>query len=336
MTGSARGRLAHALLYCNTNTPRSAWMETAFITLLLPVVGWAWNAQDPFFSQAHVPWVVVAPLLVGLHHGFAHAFASALCLLGGSVLFWRMSQMHISSFPVGYAAMVGLLGPLAGEYRDTWQRALSRLRHDDGERRTRLERLTRGYHLLKRSHDLLEQRMASGGPSLQAVLERVQDHLRGCGEYDLAGAAGAILRLFGDYGQVQAASLHMVRAGRMSSTPAAELGKAPPVTCAHPMVLDAIITGTLTSVREERMAAGERGPLACVPLVDVDGRVWGVVIIHEMPFISLHEEHLALLAVLGGRVGDWLAERADIRRLPAPPSTSRPIPEQSLARSVGG
>lgn len=334
MRGPSKGILARASLH--TSTPRKAWLESAFITLLLPAAGWAWNAQDPFFLQASVPWVVLAPLLVGLHHGFACAFASALCVLGGAVLSWRMGLAQIAAFPVGYAAVVGLLGPLAGEYRDTWQRALAKLRHEDEERCARLKRLTRAYHLLKRSHDLLEQRMASGGPSLQAVLERAQDHLRGCGEYDLAGAAGAILRLFGDYGQVQVASLHMVRGGRMTDAPAAELGKAPPVTSEHPMVLDAIITGTLTSVREERLAAGEHGPLACVPLVDVDGRVWGAVVIHEMPFISLHEEHLALLAVLGGRVGDWLAERADIRRLPVPASAPRHIPEQSLARSVGG
>jgi polysaccharide biosynthesis protein PelD len=317
-----------------TATARRAWVETAIITLIAPITGWMWNAQDPFFLQARIPWIVIAPLIIGLHHGSARALTSGLCLLAGAYGYARLGHAPPAPFPMDYAVGMGLLGLLAGEYRDAWQRVLHRLRHDAAERGTHLDRLTRAYHLLKRSHDLLEQRLASGGPSLHAILDRVQVQLEIAGERGLSAAADAVLRLFGDYGQVQVASLHTLRDGRIEHAPVAELGKAPPLDPEHPMVRDAIRAGTLTSVREECLSTGGFAPLACVPLIDVNGRVWGLVIVHEMPFMSMHDEHLALMAVFGGRVGDWMAERAALRQPPAPVSLRSRLLDQ-YARFLG-
>src|SRR5690606_24420081 len=61
-----------------------AWLETIFITLLAPAIGWALDGRDPFFLQARMAWIALAPLLVGLHHGSAQALVCSLCLLVGA------------------------------------------------------------------------------------------------------------------------------------------------------------------------------------------------------------------------------------------------------------
>lgn len=306
-------------------TAYRAWLETAFITLLAPAIGWALHAQDPFFLQARMAWIALAPLLVGLQHGSAQALVCSLCLLAGAYAHAQMGAANAADLPVSHAVSIGLFGLLAGEYRDAWHRTLHKLGHEASHRGTHLDRLTRAYHLLKRSHDLLEQRLASGGPSLQAILERVQAQLELAGERGLAAAADAVLRLFSDYGQVQVASLHTVHEGRVVCEPLASLGKAPPLDPDHPMVRDCIASRTLTSVREERIVSCGFAPLACVPLTDVSGQVWGLAVVHEMPFMAMHHEHLALLAVVGGRVGDWMAERAELRRARQPETAAYPI-----------
>lgn len=317
---------------------RRAWMETLFVTLLAPAIGWAWNAQDPFFLQARVPWIVLAPLLVGLQHGSTRALACSLGVVAGAYAFARTGHAHAggssAAFFAAYSVGLGLVGLLAGEYRDAWQRTRQRFRDQAAERGARLDQLTRAYHLLKRSHDLLEQRLAGGGPSLQAVLDHAREQLESAGDSGLRAAADAVLRLFGDYGQVQVASLHLLREGRAAGEPLAELGKAPALDPEHPMVRDAVAAGTLTSVRQERLAGCGFAPLACVPLVDVDGHVWGLVVVHEMPFLAMHEEHMALLAVLGGRVGDWMAERAKLHR-PAAAAGARARLGGGCAPSLG-
>ena len=77
----------------------------------------------------------------------------------------------------------------------------------------------------------------------------------------------------------------------------------------HEMVSLVLEEGSLVSVRDiiDRQAAMEDSPLAVVPLIDVNERIHGVLIIEDMLFLSLQEENLRLLAVLGGQIGDMLA-----------------------------
>ena len=284
------------------------------ITATIPVIGWLLHSGDPFFVQSF-PWVLLAPVLLGLQNGFRYALASSLCLLGGALISWRVGAEAMTSFPVSYALAVGLIGPVAGEYRDKWQRALNATSSENEEHKAKLDRFSRAHLLLEHSHDELEQRVAKGGPSLRALLERVRGDLERGAKNSLAGAGDSILRLFSHHAQVQMASVHPVRSkgsrGQdfdVVSEPVASLGKHPPVDVTHPMVIDSLETGELTCVHRDSAASRGRTPLACVPLIDSTGMLHGVVLVHEMPFLAMRDEHMMLLATMGGRIGDWLAE----------------------------
>jgi polysaccharide biosynthesis protein PelD len=302
------------------------------VTALLPGMGWLIDPGDPFFTSGF-PWVVMAPLLLGLQNGFRYALVSSLCLLGGAAAHWRFVHAGAGTLPVEYLLSVGLLGPLAGEYRNKWQRAFDATRRDSQQRGQRLEQVARAYHLLERSHTELEQRIAGGGRSLEAALVHVHARLRRSGARALAEAGDSILQLVSHYGQVQVATLYRVRTGgglgpggersMAELEVVASLGQAAEVDLEHPMVRDALDSREVTSVREERMAIRDSAPLACVPLVDSSDHLWGVILVHEMPFVAMSEQNMKLLAVLGGRVGDWLAECAQSESAPesAPEST---------------
>ncbi len=316
-------RFIETLVEKRSASPRRVWLETAAVTLMIPLVGWAVDSADPFFLKGF-PWVVLAPILLGLQNGFRAALVSGALLLAGALAFWKQGYSQVASFPIDYAVSVGILGPLAGEYRDAWQRRLDATARENRSRGHDLARFTRAYHLLKRSHDDLEQRLAGAGPSLQAALDRLESVLRE--KADPIAAGDGILQLFGQYGRVQVASLHEVRPHADTATdaadwraedhaiataPSAEFGQGAAIDPEHPMIRDALETGELTSVRDDRAASRGPVPLACVPLVDATGRVHALVMVHEMPFMAVTEENLTLLAVLGGRVGDWLAGGRD-------------------------
>jgi polysaccharide biosynthesis protein PelD len=300
------------------------------VTALLPAMGWLIDPGDPFFASGF-PWVVLAPLLLGLQNGFRYALASSICLLGGAAAHWRFVHAGAGDFPIEYLLSVGLLGPLAGEYRNKWQRAFDATRRDSQQRGRRLEQVARAYHLLERSHNELEQRIAGGGRSLEAALGHVHARLRKSGASALAEAGDTVLQLVSHYAQVQVATLYRVRTGdgpgsgersRVNLEVVAALGQAAEVDLDHPMVRDALDSREVTSVREERMAIRDSAPLACVPLVDSSDRLWGLILVQEMPFLAMGEQNMKLLAVLGGRVGDWLAERARPESTPGADATA--------------
>ncbi|HLL84536.1 MAG TPA: PelD GGDEF domain-containing protein, partial [Longimicrobium sp.] len=206
------------------------------------------------------------------------------------------------------------LGILCGEFRDVWERGLYQAREEAKHARARLDEFSRSYHLLRGSHDRLEQRLAGSALSLREMLGALRDRVlapAGGGGEGLAGLAQPLLDVFMGQCGVQAACVYEVdEAGAVGGAPVARLGTVPPPASDDPMLLEALRRGQSVSVRDRGESNVVRSTLlAAIPLVDVQGRCWGVVAIQEMGFSSFQADNLRLLAVLGGHVGDLLAMR---------------------------
>lgn len=279
------------------------WLETAVLTLLPPAVGLLLRPEDPLFLTSDFPWLALAPLMVGLRYGFAHGFSSALvlALVAGVRHRWMAPELGLPG-----ARIVGTLvvGMLAGEFCDRWMRRIQRLRVVGRYRQQRLEEFSRAYHLLKVSHDRLEERMAGNTTSLRGALLTLRARVVGSGAKDLSEVGDAVMDLFAEHGWVQVAGLHAIDvAGELVASPTACLGAPVRVDPRLEMIRRAIVTRALVTVRE---LPESQGPLAVVPLEAVGGELIGVAVVHEMPFVAFTQEHLHLLVVLGGHTADLL------------------------------
>lgn len=280
------------------------WVETTILTLGPVLAGLALRPRDPFFVQSAFPWLALAPLLAGLRYGFAHGFASALTLALGMALGHRLGWTGLDELPGSRLVGTLVVGMVAGEFSDRWVRRLQRLRVVGRYRQQRLEEFSRAYHLLKVSHDRLEERMAGNTTSLRGALLSLRRRLNEGRVKGLADVGDALMDLFAEHGWVQIAGLHEVRGrGEVSAEPVAALGAVTRIDPSQALVRRAVETGALVTVRE---LSESIGPLAAIPLQDVEGEMMGVVIIHEMPFVAFTEEHLHLLVVLGGHTADIL------------------------------
>src|SRR6185436_68218 len=98
------------------------WLECLAITALPPLAGIWLRPADPLFTGAAFPWPVLAPLLLGLRHGFALGLSSGL-LLGLMLL--ACHRLALTAAPPGTLALgLLLVGLLAGEFADSWERRL--------------------------------------------------------------------------------------------------------------------------------------------------------------------------------------------------------------------
>ncbi len=156
-----------------------------------------------------------------------------------------------------------------------------------------------------------------------------------------------MLGILSNYGHLHVASLHAVNMGAhmnngIAGSALATLGTNSTINTDDPLLVEALRLGQMTSVRAHlgvqniradtgtRNARADTGTrqeftqtlparhgtatgdqhtalLAAIPIVDVSGRIWAMVAVHEMPFMAFHEGNLKLLAVLGGHMGDILA-----------------------------
>ena len=295
---------AEDLLECGTApvSPWHGWLETALLAGVAVLVLRALAHGGDRLLLRGVPWLALAPLLAGLRYGSRRgaacgAFAAAaLVMVSAAPGAVRVSATEIA---LGWV----LAGLLPGAFRDLWSRRLRGAEAGAGELTLRLDGLARAYHALELSHDRLELETGTRS-TLRAAFDAFRRELVESPAADgLQTVAGRILAFLRDVAFVRAATLHPVDGDGRPGLALAAIGP-DGASCDDALVVEAARCGAVVSVRE--LPAG-RGVLAAVPLVDVMGRVHAVVAVHDLPFLSLHAGTLALLAVLGGHVGDVLA-----------------------------
>lgn len=289
----------------------AVYLETIVLAGIVPATA-LWFDGSRMLNSGF-PWFVFIPLLLGLRYGFSAGAGSALLLVAVLASISYLQLGVLPEFPRMQAIGLLLLGMGAGEFHDFWRARLRRLDSQSRHHQARLEQFTRTYHLLRASHTQLERQLGGNVISMRASLQRLKlqqpvadaDH-----EVPLGGIGGWLLEVLAEAGNLHTAALYAVNERGMLQSPAvAMVGDAAELSPFNPLLREAMRTGTIISVH----ASNEAVPMevvAVVPLIDVLGRIHGVVSINEMPFIAVHQNTFDLLAVLGGYIGDILTSRA--------------------------
>jgi polysaccharide biosynthesis protein PelD len=287
-----------------------ALVEAVVLTLVLPLLGYAIDRSDPFFLHHGFPWIIAAPLLLGLRHGFAPALTSAVLLDGMMAAAWRSQRFSMEALPG--ETMIGLtaLAMITGQFSDVWKRELVRLDGGFEVLRKQLAELMRAHFLLELSHDRIEERIGKGTPNLRDALVAVQRSVAGRPIASIADLSDAIVDVFATYTMVEVASVHAIVDGRVVVEPVARIGRPAPLDPNDAQVREALATKKLTHIRGG--ASFESGVtrtklLAVVPFVDSKSRLRGLLAIESIPLLAFERRNLEALALLGGRFGDALA-----------------------------
>lgn len=291
-----------------------AWAETVLLALGPPLLGLWLRPDDPFFLGGGFSWPVLGPLLAGLRYGSLHGLSCGLILDVALLLYVRAGH---GALPLGAAAGFAICGAICGEFCDAMARRANAASARAAQARARLDEFARTFHALRASHETLERR-SLGASSLREALLAVGRFLAlEPGHEGLTKAGDRILGLLAEHAAVRAASLHPLdRGGRMLPAIAVlgEVQAAPPDDA---LAWDALAKGKLAALSEA--PAEVRGALlAALPLADVSGTVHALIAIRDLHFLAFNDETLALLAVIGGHLGDLIAASGGAPDEPAP------------------
>ncbi|NOZ38070.1 MAG: hypothetical protein GXP11_08400 [Gammaproteobacteria bacterium] len=296
-----------------------AWFEMFLITAITLGLG-AWSRpDDPFFIHSPFPWPLLGPVIVGLRYGFFFGFISDLMVLAVLALSLRLEWVELPVFPYDYAIGLTAIAMLVGEFRDVWRRRIERLQESNDYRQVRLNEFTRNYHLLKVSHDRLEQQVAGSGHSLREGLRFIRKKLSSEPIDSLTpDLAQALLAMMVEYGNLQKVALFASQTDTgkhptnlLMTEPQAKLGTSDSLRHDDPLIRHCIKIRKLVSIHPEQVSNEETDNehsqlLACVPLIDAENQLWAVLAIEMMPFFSFQKKTLRLLAILAGHMADLL------------------------------
>jgi len=296
--------------------PAAVWIETALLVLLVPALGLWLNPGDPLFARTGFPWAVLAPLVAGLRYGFGPGFGAAVALGFATVGAWKgILPLHFPAGELSAERTVGLLlcGMITGEFSGLWRRRIEAIESQHAHQRIRFETFVRSYQALRISHDLLESRLGGAAPTLRDALRALGDLPAGR-EAGPAVDAGRILDLFATFAQVRQGAIFLSAEpdGPLSDRPAAHLG--PPPELDDPLIGEALRRHEVVGFDSALGATTAAGAVVlAAPLEDVEGRLWGVLAVTDLPFSSYDAEAPGRFAALAGHVADRLAFHAPER-----------------------
>jgi hypothetical protein len=291
---------------------RPSWREVLCVSLLPPLLTLLLVPADPLLLDGNFPWFVLVPLLVGVQHGALAATLSAALLLGVGVLHPLITG-QLQALPALGAFAGGCLatGVIAGYSHDRVQARLVRSSQQAADNARRLARLSRAHAVVKLSHQRLEERLCAGNWSLVNAFEETRRELHGATSLSLVGEV--VLNVLANHAMVQSATLLGItsvdRRGRIELEPSASIGHPPALDLEHRLVQRALATGRLVALDAESADGGAADSVLCVaPLAAASGRLLGLVLIHEMPFMAFQAENLKGLAALTALLADMLEQ----------------------------
>ncbi len=269
------------------------------------------DRADPFFLKHSFPWIVFAPLLIGLRHGFAAGCTSASVLGGLLVLAWRTQTLGASAFPAEPFLGLLALAMLTGQFSDLWRRDARRLGATLELVNRRASEFARAHFLLELSHDRLEEQNARV-PNLRDALAQVDKLAPNAGSWQ--ALADPMMAIFATHAMLEVGTLVRVDAQGQVFEVVATLGHAGPVDSSDALLRGAVRSRALTylphGASAEPLVVEQSRLLAAVPVIDSGGKLQAVLCVQSMPFVAFHKKNLEALAILAGHFADLVTRPA--------------------------
>lgn len=309
-----------------------AWLETLVVAALSLLV-W-YMVEEPSSLQASQSvflWPVLGPLLIALRYGFAKGFVCALVTVLG---FLFMSEVLFDSLQFSLSSAVGLClcAMCAGEFHDLWYKNTEKYKLNHDYMARKLNSFTQNYHLLKVSHDQLEQKIASDTVNLRSSMQALQMIAAKHPNYELANLADPFLDIFRDTGGVELAGIYKVENNCIVPKPLSKLGNQHAYDANDPMLLDMLKTKKLASIAKAVTPEEHQSRYQlCIPLTDTNGQLQAVILAEKVKFFMLTKINIALMSVLANYAADLISPESSTPSL-APSQGS--LFRQYLARAL--
>ena len=298
-----------------------SWLETVIMTLAAMLLGYLYSPADPLLVTTDFPWMIFVPLLVAVRYGFLPGLVSVLLILSSLII---SSWIQQTSLPTSFIIGMLIITFIAGEFRDLWYKKLMALYVSNEYRQYRLDDFTRSYRLLQVSHDELELRIAGSSHSLRStllILRRSLQKTDNTQQNELASIAEQAMQIFSQYGAFTAAGLYYIdQEQSLDLNPLVTLGDMPKLSMDDILLAACLKTKHTVSIREQLLDKGANPSLlqVCVPLLDTDKNLVGVLAIAQIPFFSMTEQTLNLLTLLAGYIADVLGSDSKAIQLDDP------------------
>ncbi|CAJ0776227.1 hypothetical protein LMG7141_00467 [Ralstonia condita] len=291
----------------------TAVLETLGATVVAIGIVWLFAPDNPLLLGYGFPWIWLVPLILALRYGTLLGALAALVVLGAWGVFYGQA-VAAGGFPRMYFLGGLMLVLVGGQFGDIWGARLSRARTVNGYLNDRLAALTKNHFLLRLSHERLENDLLAKPTTLRDTLTQLRnialaarEHGGGTDQPDVAQLPGAVpfLQWTAQACQLEVAAMVRVTGNHVDTEPVARVGVPFDIVADDPLIRHCIDTHTLGHPQAPELRSEEASRyVACAPMLSGADELIGIVVVQQMPFLSLSYENLQFLLVLLGYYAD--------------------------------
>ncbi|MBA2651876.1 MAG: hypothetical protein H0U73_06390 [Tatlockia sp.] len=274
-------------------------IETVLITLIVFLVAYYVNPEDPFNLKGPFPWIIFAPIYCSLIYSTIYGVVSLLILFALMIhqqhldLLGNLALREYIAGSLGLTLIVGLVSSY-------WTSRIRHVEHLNNYVREHLENLSRDYYLLRISHERIEQSYIIKPLSFRdAFLQIKQEILRNNCELN-PETAQFLLNIFSQYCSINSAALCLYDEKTKDTNTLALIGSDFFINTNDPLMENAIKDEISTYVSISQLVnRNQSSYLAVIPLIEFgkNRKIIGFVVIKDMPFWSLTHDNLEVLSV---------------------------------------
>ncbi|GAB7128381.1 PelD GGDEF domain-containing protein [Silvimonas sp. JCM 19000] len=280
------------------------WVEA----LLVPVIGLALallvHPDDAFTRHDGFPWLWLAPLLVALRYGVLPGLLSGGVLLAAWPV-WGDAPIPPAAYFIG-GLMLVIIG---GQFSGLWHTRERRVQELNQYLDQRMDQLARRYHLLRLSHERLEQNLISRPQTLRDSLAKLRDLLATLPPHEGLSAAQPFLDFMTEFCQLEGAVIFAAQKNRLLPDPVALVGRDMDYQVDDPLIRFALDRRELCHVQSENIDIAPSKLLVALPLKNSLGQLMGLLAVKQMPFFALTDDNLQMLSVLSAYYTEQIVVR---------------------------
>ncbi len=264
---------------------------------------------DPLLLGLGFPWVWLAATVFALRYGAILGALAGFCISAAWFVFYSSGAAAL--FPTMFFVGGLTLVIIVGHFSDVWTNRANRLHSVNSYLSEHLVSITNNHYLLRVSHERLEKDLLSKPSTLREAV----GYLRSLSQPNLQNEplpnAQVMLEFAALSCQINVASIFELTDHEFSTVATAWVGEHFELNPDDPLVKESIEKQALAHLRN--IDAAESAYLACVPITSSSGHLKGVLVVRQMPFLSLSFDNLQLLLVLLNYYADGIEQHEIVK-----------------------
>lgn len=261
---------------------------------------------DPLLLGLDFPWIWVVAAVFALRYGALLGVLAGLCIATGWAVFY--SQADGALFPSMYFVGGLVLVIICGHFCDVWTYRAHRVQSINDYLSDRLVAITNNHYLLRISHDRLEKDLLSKPSTLRDAVAYLRNLSASNPKNEPLPNAQVMLEFAALSCQIDVASIFLATQAELSPQPIAWVGEHFRLNLNDSLLRECVEKHALAHLHH--IDATESDYLACVPIIASSGNIKGVLVVRNMPFLSLSFDNLQLLLVLLNYYADGIEQQA--------------------------